>query len=545
MLDELHVKDLALIEEAWLELGPGMTVLTGETGAGKTALLGALKLLLGERADTGSVRAGSPEALVEGRFTSAGVDVLVRRRVGVDGRSRCAINGEMATVGSLAETVGPLVDLHGQHEHQALLGASSHVGYLDRWAAEFVEPARAAYAAAFGGYGDALREHEELAERLETAARDADYLRFVAEEIGRVDPAVGEDEALRARLPALQHAEKLAEAASSAARALREDGGAIDRVGEATAALSRVQGIDPVLDEIASRLAEVQTLLDDTSATAREYRDTIEHDPRKLDETLARLSALSGLTKKYGPTLDDVIARRSDALAALACREEGTSALAAAAERVESARTELTRAGRSLASARESAAPDFVAAIESATEDLAMAGASFEVSFSELPFERWTAEGPHRVEFLYAAAPGQPRRSLTRVASGGELSRVMLALKGVLGAADTVETLVFDEVDAGIGGATATAVGARLSQLAKGHQVVVVTHLAQVAAFADDHLVVSKHVSDAGAATAVYRVSGDERVAEVARMLSGIDSEASLSHARELLGGASGVTTAS
>jgi len=544
MLDELHVKDLALIEEAWLELGPGMTVLTGETGAGKTALLGALKLLLGERADTGSVRAGSTEALVEGRFTSAGVDVVVRRRVGVDGRSRCAINGEMATVGSLAETVGPLVDLHGQHEHQALLAASSHVGYLDRWAAEAVESARAAYAAAFAGYSDALRDHEALAERLETASRDADYLRFVADEIGRVDPDVGEDEALRARLPALQHAEKLAEAASSAARALRDEGGAIDRVGEAAAALSRVQGIDPAVDEIASRLAEVQALLDDASATAREYRDTVEDDPRTLDETLARLSALSGLTKKYGPTLDDVIARRSDALDALACTEEGTSALDAAADRVESARAELTRAGRSLASARESAAPDFVAAIESATEDLAMAGASFEVSFSELPFERWTAEGPHRVEFLYAAAPGQPRRSLTRVASGGELSRVMLALKGVLGAADTVETLVFDEVDAGIGGATATAVGARLSQLAKGHQVVVVTHLAQVAAFADDHLVVSKHVSDAGAATAVYRVSGDERVAEVARMLSGNDSEASRSHARELLGGASAVTAA-
>ena len=232
MLDELHVRDLALIEEAWLEFGPGMTVLTGETGAGKTALLGALKLLLGERADTGAVRSGAAEALVEGRFTATGNEILARRRVGADGRSRCAIDGEMATVGALAETIGPLVDLHGQHEHQALLGVQSHLGYLDRWAGAETEAVRGAYAAAYGAHRAAVTDLEALVARLERASQDAEHLRFVADEIGGVDPRPGEDEAIEARLPALQHAEKLADAAAEVAETLRGEGGALDRVAQ-------------------------------------------------------------------------------------------------------------------------------------------------------------------------------------------------------------------------------------------------------------------------------------------------------------------------
>ncbi len=544
MLDELHVRELALIQEAWLEFGPGMTVLTGETGAGKTALLGALKLLLGERADTGAVRSGAAEALVEGRFAASGVEILVRRRIGADGRSRCSIDGEMATVGALASTVGPLVDLHGQHEHQALLGTQSHLGYLDRWAGAEVESARAEYAASRATYHAAKTDLDALVARLDEASRDAEHLRFVADEIGGVNPAPGEDEALAARLPALQHSERLADAADEAAEALRGEGGALDRVAYATASLRRVQGIDPVVDELALRLESLQAQLDDVGGTARVYRDSIEHDPKVLDETLARLGAIAGLVKKYGPTLDDVVRRREEALRMLDEAEEGTLALSEARARVEGALEAFVDTAKTLAERREQAAPGFVGALEQATSGLAMDGARFEVAFTDLPLDRWTTEGPHRVEFLYAPAPGQPARPLARIASGGEVSRVMLALKVVLGGADTVETLVFDEVDSGVGGATATAVGARLAQLAGTHQVIVVTHLAQVAAFADDHLVVSKVVDEEGVATAVTRVNGEERVAEVARMLSGNDSDASLAHARELLEGARSLSTA-
>jgi DNA repair protein RecN (Recombination protein N) len=535
LIEELHVRDLALIEEVWLEFSAGMTVMSGETGAGKTALVGALKLLLGERADAGAVRAGQTEAVVEGRFADDGTESVARRRVGSDGRSRCTLDGQMATVGALAERLGPLVDLHGQHEHQALLSSSTHVCYLDRWAADAALSAVAEYRAARAEHAAALRAFAELEERLARAEQNADYYRFVAEEIDRVGPVPGEDAALEARLPALQHGEQLADAANVAAEALRGDGGALDAIATAAASLSRAKGVDPTLDVLAAQLGEASALVDDASAELRAYRDRVEHDSAALDEVLERLGQLTGLMRKYGPDLDSVVAARAEAAGALSAREQGSGEAERARAAVGLARTRLQAAAKSLEGVRASAAPEFVDALSEAVSDLAMPGARFEVAFGELPFESWTADGSQRVEFLYAPAPGQPARPLSRIASGGELSRVMLALKGVLGEADTVRTLVFDEVDAGIGGATAHSVGRRLRELSHTHQVIVVTHLAQVAAYADTQVVVEKSLSDDSASTAVRIVEGFDRESEIARMLSGNDSAASLAHARELL----------
>jgi DNA repair protein RecN (Recombination protein N) len=345
------------------------------------------------------------------------------------------------------------------------------------------------------------------------------------------------------RLPALQHAQRLSEAAGEAAEALRGDDGALDSLGAARAALSRVAGIDSELDSLGERLAEAEALLDDVSSATRVYRDAVEHDPRALDAAMTRLSALTGLTRKYGPLLDDVLGQRDEARNRLAEMGYGSEELSRAAERVALARVELVRSAETLELLRRNGAPGFVEALAEAASDLAMEGASYDVRFSELPFDSWTADGASRIEFLFAAGPGQPPRPLTRVASGGEISRVMLALKSVLGNADTVQTLVFDEIDAGIGGSTATAVGRRLAQLALTHQVIVVTHLAQVAAFADRHVVVSKSVDGERAATTAVEVSGTDRIAEVARMLSGSDSEASCAHASELLQAAASAVT--
>jgi len=535
VLEELHVRDLALIEEAWLEFGPGMTALTGETGTGKTALLGALKLLLGERADSGSVRAGASEAMVEGRFGAAGEEVVARRRVSSDGRSRCTLDGEMATVGSLAEKLGPLVDLHGQHEHQALLQPASHVGYLDRWAGSAATEARDAFRAARTQHRDAVTARDQLAARLAEGARNADYLRFVADEIVAASPVPDEDAEIEARLPALQHAERLADVASEAVRLVRGDGGATDRLALAIAELAKTAGIDPALDALADRLVEAAALADDAGAELRAYRDAIQHDPASLDALLARTAELHGLIRKYGPRLEDVIATRDDALASLAAFDAGEEGMRAAERVVEAAEAALRQAADRLATVRAEAVPSFIDALGAAVSDLAMQGARFEVAMNDLPFEHWTADGSHRVEFLYAPAPGQPPRPLAKIASGGEISRVMLALKGVLGEADTVETLVFDEIDAGIGGATAHAVGRRLAKLAESHQVIVVTHLAQVAAYADAQLVVSKSLGDTAAATSVRLVEGASRVSEIARMLAGNDSTTAIAHARELL----------
>jgi DNA repair protein RecN (Recombination protein N) len=534
MIEELHVRDLALIEEIWLELGPGLTALTGETGAGKTVLVGALKLLLGDRADATLVRAGASEALVEGRFVSDGEERAARRRIGADGRSRCYLDGEMATVGALAENLGPLVDLHGQHDHQELLRVASHAVLLDRFAgaAALLE----AYRAAFRAYAEAAAALARLEGALADRERRTSALRALLDEIDRVSPEPGEDEAIAARLPRLRHGERLVTASAEAYRAIADDDAAAARLGEAASALSRVAGVDPALDAIAAVLAEVDERLGAAASRLRDYGEGVEHDPVALEQAEARAAALAVLKRSHGPSLDDVLAARAAAAAELDVLAAGEGGLEAARAAVAEADGALTSAADALRKRRAEASPDFETRLAEAARELAMPHARFEVGRTALPREAWSAEGPERVEFLYAPADGEPARPLARIASGGEVSRVMLALKSVLGTADTVPVLVFDEIDSGIGGATALAVGLRLKALAAGRQVLVVTHLAQVAAFADAQLVVEKAEGSGRAQTLVRAVTGEARVGEIARMLSGSDTAASRAHAQELLG---------
>jgi DNA repair protein RecN (Recombination protein N) len=539
VLEELHVKDLALIDEAWLELGSGMTVLTGETGAGKTVLVGALKLLLGERADATLVRSGTAEAVVEGRFTIDGRERFARRRLSAEGRSKCYLDGEMATVAGLDEALGASVDLHGQHEHQALLHPARHAGYLDRFIGTPAADALATYRDAWAATVRARQDADRLAAALSDRDSRMVQLRWIVDEVDSVAPKPGEDAAIEERLPRMRHAERLTEASAAAFNALRGDEGASDRLGEALAALHAAGGLDPALDGMAEDLASAIGAIDEAGTRIRDYGESIDYDLAALNEAESRLAALTALKRKHGGTLDDAVAARESAAAELETLEAGNAGLEAAQEAVGHAEAGLREAGEALATVRLEAAPAFTEQLAAAASDLALPGAVFEVAFSPLEFGSWTVDGPHKVEFLFSSSAGEPARPLARIASGGEVSRVMLALKGVLGAADTVPVLVFDEIDAGIGGATALAVGRRLAQLAQGRQVLVVTHLAQVAAFADAHLVVEKSEADGRAVTRVRPVAGEERVVEVARMLAGSDSDTGLAHARELISTAS------
>lgn len=536
MLEELHVRDLALIREAWLELGPGLNVLSGETGAGKTVLVEALQLLVGERADSTLVRAGAEEALVEGRFAIDGAERTARRRVSAEGRSRCYLDDGMASVGELAQELGSLVDLHGQHDHQALLRPAAHAGYLERFAGEEASSAHDAYRKAHADSARARGQVAELEDTLAAREQQRDFLAFKVEEIDAVDPRAGEDDELESALPRMRHGERLAEAAASAHRALADDeGAAADRLAEAMVALRSASGIDPDLDSVATDLGSLAAELDDVGTRLRRYADTLEHDPAALNATEARLAMLAALKRKYGPALGDVLAARDEAAEALAELETGDDRLAALRARANAADSDLEAAARDYATALEGAVGALASGLAEAAADLAMGASRFELALETLSREAWTADTPVRVEFLFSSSAGDPPRPLAKVASGGEVSRVMLALKSVLGKADTTPVLVFDEVDAGIGGATAVAVGARLAELSRGRQVIVVTHLAQVAAFADRHLVVSKDDEGDRAVTTVRRVESDERVAELARMLAGSDSVTGLAHARELL----------
>lgn len=541
MLLDLHVKDLALVEEVWLELGPGMTVLTGETGAGKTVLVGALKLLLGERADASLVRDGADEALVEGRFLVGGAERLVKRRVGRDGRSKCVVDGEMATVGMLGQLLGDVVDLHGQHEHQSLLSPSRHAAFLDRYAGDAAHDALMAYRSAFEAYRDATVARARLREALQEREIRAERLRYIVEEIEAVDPRPGEDAELEERLRRMRNADRLATAAEEAWSALKADGGAIDLLGQAERALAGACSLDGALGPLAEEVRAIAERVNDIGLELKSYEAAIEHDPALLDALEARHAAIRQLVRKHGGSIEAVLAVADEARAELEVLDSAESQLVQAESRVREAESVLRAAAERLASVRAEGARGFAEALRFAAAELALPNAAFDVAFEELPFERWTQEGPHKLEFLFSASASERPRPLAKIASGGEMSRVMLAIKSILGAADQTPVLVFDEVDAGIGGATAVAVGKRLKALSQRHQVLVVTHLAQVAAFADRHVVVEKRVAaDGREVTAAREVSGEERVSEIARMLSGGATEVGLQHARELLASAVG-----
>lgn len=497
MIDEMQVSNIALIREATLVPSAGLTVLTGETGAGKTALLSALKLILGERADSSTVREGEALASVEARLFDGPHDTegfTVQRSLSAEGRSRVKIDGRIASVRELSERVGVMMDLCGQHEHQRLLDPAHHVAMVDAWAVRI--------------------------QRLER--------------IGEVDPKPGEYEELEKLLPRSEHAEVLVATANDAHASLAAEGGALDAVNSAVAELSRMATVDRKLGDIADALSDACISLEDCANELRAYRDGIAFDPRELARMRERYSDLKGLLRQWGPTMDDVFAMRDRSQELLSLVDDGDEQIKKAREALGAAEHELFAAAKALKRARNTAAPRFCHEVGRQMARLEMGSAELVWESRDLPRAEWTPVGPSSYELLYRSGAGLTPRPLRRIASGGELSRVMLASKVVLGNADGVDTLVFDEVDAGVGGSTARALAGVLADLAATHQVIVVTHLAQVAVMADKHYVVSKEPGDVPQ-THLGEVTGEARTAEIARMLSGDQSEASLAHAKQML----------
>lgn len=524
MLIELHIEDLGVISSLDLVVGAGLTVFTGETGAGKTMLVEAISLLVGGRADATMVRTGATEARVEGRFVDGDDEIVLARVIPVDGRSRAYVNGRLATVSTLAEHGVRLVDIHGQHAHQSLLNVAAQRGALDRFADVDLEPLREARArlteidASLAALGGDVR----------TRAREVDLLRFQLEELDAAAvTGPDEDDELERLEDVLSGAQAHRAAASVAVDALTDDDGALDAVRGAIAAL----GARGPFAELATRLKGVAVELDDVAAEIRRMADGIDDDPARLAEVTERRQLLRNLRRKYGDTLADVLEfheRTRERLTELEGYDQAVERLERERER---AMRDERRAAAAVGAARRAACEPLAAAVQAGLRELAMPRAEIVVDVG--------ADDPgDEVTFLLAANPGTPPLPLHKVASGGELARTMLALRLVL--IEAPGTLVFDEVDAGIGGSAATAVGAALAQLSRTHQVFVVTHLAQVAAMADQQVQVTKHVErdgDGERTTARAVVLGPEaRVAEVARMLSGSpDSSAAREHAAELL----------
>ncbi|MEA5021176.1 MAG: DNA repair protein RecN [Gordonibacter sp.] len=583
MIDEIQVENLALIRRAALLPARGLTVLTGETGAGKTALLSALKLLMGSRADKEAVRDGEDALTVSGRFfgiagsgeqvanevdrggfrrdevgrgntpaasaasatmkqsvnsaADPGAEMVVSRRVTADGRSRVSVDGRMASVGELARLVLPAIDLCGQHEHQQLMKPSAHVRMLDAWAGERVAAARAVYEAAFVAAQAAAAEFAHVREAGALSSAKLDEARFVLQRIDAVDPHEGEYDELLEELGRVEHAEALAVAANAAHEALAGEEGAIDALGSAVSALDTAARYDAKLGEFADALREVGYVLEDMARETCDYREGVEFDPEVLAQQQERVSALQGLLRAYGPRMEDVLAHRAEAADLVSLVDDTAERERIAQQDVDRAESALSDAAAALTAARAEAAPRFAAAVTAQMGRLEMGGAELVCDLRPLERAQWTKVGPQAVEFLFRPGAGMQARPLARIASGGEVSRVMLAVKVVLGEVDDVDTLVFDEVDAGVGGSTAVALADVLADLARTHQVIVVTHLAQVAVRGQVHYVVRKAIGDENALpeTDLRQLSVDERPAEIARMLSGDATETSLAHAREML----------
>jgi DNA repair protein RecN (Recombination protein N) len=524
MLIELHIEDLGVISSLDLVVGSGLTVFTGETGAGKTMLVEAISLLVGGRADATMVRSGATEARVEGRFADGDDEIVLVRVIPVDGRSRAYVNGRLATVSTLAEHGVRLVDIHGQHAHQSLLNVAAQRAALDRFAEVDLEPLRSARArlteidAALAALGGDVR----------TRAREIDLLRFQLDELDAASiTGPAEDEDLERREDVLSGAQAHREASATAAEALTSDSGALDAVQSAIAAL----GTKGPFRDLVVRLRSVAVEIDDVADEIRRIADGIDDDPMKLAEITERRQLLRNLRRKYGETLGEVLEFQQRSRARLDELEGYDQAVARLEHEREGAFRDERRAASGVGARRRSATDRLGRAVQSGLRELAMPRAEVVVQVGD--------EDPgDEVTFLLAANPGTPPLPLSKVASGGELARTMLALRLVL--LEAPGTLVFDEVDAGIGGSAATAVGAALAQLSRTHQVFVVTHLAQVAAMADHQVLVTKQVAryaDGERTEARATVlEGEQRVGEIARMLSGSpDSAAAREHAAELL----------
>ncbi|MGZ4487674.1 MAG: DNA repair protein RecN [Nocardioides sp.] len=576
MLEEIRIGSLGVIDSSTLELGPGLTVITGETGAGKTMIVTALGLLLGGRSDSGAVRSGARTARVEGvvrvgELTSfaASVEesggeveddrVVLARNVSAEGRSRAFVGGASVPVSQLAALAEPLVAVHGQSDQHRLLQPRAQRDALDRFGGERTAALAATYSGLFARLQETERELEEVVGTARDRAREADLLRFGLAEIEAVSPEPGEDAALAQEETRLGFADTLRMAAEQAREALSSEQDQPDALATTSAARTLLDGVrehDAEAGELADRLAEVTYLLSDVAADVASYAARVDTDPARLSVVSERRAALTALTRKYGDTIDEVLAWAQQSATRL-LDLDGTD------ERIEQLRGEqqdlrarLAEAAAALSAARTASASALAEQVSEELTLLAMPHARLTISVTQhqVPdadatragargplrvgkrWLRYAASGVDEVELLLAANTGSDPRPLAKGASGGELSRVMLALEVALAGTSPVPTFVFDEVDAGVGGAAAVEIGRRLAQLARSAQVLVVTHLPQVAAYADRHVVVEKS-SDGTVTSSGLTVLDDEaRERELSRMMAGLsDSDTALAHARELL----------
>lgn len=559
MLEHLSVRDFALIDEAEVDFLNGLVLFTGETGAGKSLIVGAIGFLFGGRGDSGLIREGADECVVAATLDIAknpgagawiiahdipdeGGSVSLRRGLRRSGRSYAYIQNRAVSRADLAEFTSLVADIHGQHEHQSLLDRGSHLVFLDGFAG--LEEEKSAYAKSYEAWTSRVREYRSLLAQAERRETEREFLEFAVNEIKAARLKPGEDEEFEREERLLSQHEKLFDAIRTAAEGLSsregETGGAAGALRKAKGGLDLAKGIDPALAEISARLESAYFEVEDLAESLAIYRENLRFDPKRLEEIEGRLAELKRLKKKYGPSLADVIARGDNAAAAIEAFTSWEADKAEAEQEIAEQKRAALEKAVALSKKRKEAAIVFSGQVEAVLSRLGMPHARLLLSISPLKSETGklllSPNGMDEVEFLIAPNLGEPPKPLAAIASGGELSRVALAIKAVLSSKDTVDTLIFDEIDSGIGGEVAVAVGAYLKGVSRFRQVLCVTHLASIAVKADLHYRVDKKVEGGRTVTRIDRLKGREREEEIARMLAGDrEGAASLAHAAELL----------
>lgn len=549
MLRSLHVKNLALIDEIEVEFGEGLNILTGETGAGKSIILGSVNLALGGRYTRDIIRDGADYGFVEltfeirdpGQierlkaldvFPEEGMVVLSRRLM--EGRSVSRINGETVTMGLLREVSAVLIDIHGQHEHQSLLYKKNHLEILDAFAREEGAGCRQAVQEAYRDYRACEKELEEVSMDESQRAKEMAFLEFEVEEIEKAALQEGEDEELESAYRRMANGRKIAGSALEAYRYTSEDpDSASENLSRAIRALSEAAECDEGARQLQKQLVEVDSLLNDFNRELSDYSKSCEYSEEELYETENRLNEINRLKVKYGGTVGEILAYQEQQAGKLEKLQDYEAYLAGLEKKAREAEALLAKACRSLSQVRKSQAAILEEAVQKGLEELNFADVRFEIHFEEL--KSYTGNGTDDVEFMISLNPGQPLRPLKDVASGGELSRIMLAIRTVMARRDDIETLIFDEIDVGISGRTAQKVSEKMALIGKTHQVICITHLAQIAAMADAHYVIEKTVEEMETRTRIRRLTEEDSVRELARILGGARiTEAVLTNAREM-----------
>ncbi len=557
MLHSLYVKQIALIDELNIAFDAGLNVLTGETGAGKSILVDAMNLILGERADRELIRNGCEKAVVEGTlrlptdahaawFEENGVDAeeetTISREISISGKNVCRVNGSMVTLAALKSLMDRIVDLHGQHEHQSLLYPANHIHFLDGFGKDKIAPLQQKIEREYRALKEKQRSLNEIGGDDAQRERTMDLLRFQVQEIEACNVQVGEIESLKSERELLNHAQTIEFALGRSYAALYEGGeeipSALSMMQSAAHELGQICRFDEKFDTLHQNLQELCYSVEDIAHEVRRAEDGITFDEERQAEIEMRLDALSALRRKYGDAEEDILGFLLDAQQKLEQLEQSETLRVRYAEEIEQHKRKLYEQYEALAKARRSAADKLQKQIARELGDLGMTKARFEIAFAEQPsFEQTTfsANGFDQVEFFFSANVGEPLRPLAKIASGGEISRIMLAFKNVAAETDQISTLIFDEVDTGISGKIALVIAQKMASIARHKQVICVTHLPQIAAAADRNFLIEKATKNGSTQATVQQLEEDGAVAEVARLAGGMESEHAMAYARELL----------